>query len=118
MFYFERFINHDKAEKQAISLRPVISAKIELLQKLKNFPIGELTFLQDACDEVIRTRQVLKWTYAYGFYCINANNKQKKERFEFWQTDLEKFCEELHKMVEKPLDVYLDPNILDRSPFY
>jgi len=31
---------------------------------------------------------------------------------------LEKFCEELHKTVEKPLDPYLDPNILDRSPFY
>lgn len=31
MFYFERFNNHDKAEKQATGLRPVIEAKIELL---------------------------------------------------------------------------------------
>ena len=40
------------------------------------------------------------------------------EAFEFWQTDLEKYCDTLHKMVEMPLYVYLDPNIIDRSPFY
>ena len=28
MFYFERFNNHDKAEKHARTLRPVIKAKI------------------------------------------------------------------------------------------
>jgi cysteine synthase len=28
MFYFERFNNHDKAEKHARTLRPVIRAKI------------------------------------------------------------------------------------------
>jgi len=61
---------------------------------------------------------VLKWTYAYGYYCASKAQKQKKEQFEFWQTDLEKYCETLHKMVETPLDVFLDPNIVDRSPFY
>jgi ariadne-1 len=29
MHYFERFNNHDKAEKHAIGLKPVISSKIE-----------------------------------------------------------------------------------------
>lgn len=40
------------------------------------------------------------------------------EQFEFWQTDLEKYCDTLHKMVEQPLDAFLDPHITDRSPFY
>lgn len=31
---------------------------------------------------------------------------------------LEKFCEHLHELIEKPLDPFLDPNIVDRSPFY
>ena len=38
--------------------------------------------------------------------------------FEFSQEGLEKYCEHLHGMVEKPLDTYLDPNIFDKSPFY
>ena len=38
--------------------------------------------------------------------------------FEFTQENLEKFCEHLHGILEKPLDVFLDPNIIDKSPFY
>ena len=38
--------------------------------------------------------------------------------FESWQTDLEKYCDALHEMVEKNLDEFMDPKITDRSPFY
>jgi len=31
MFYFERFNNHEKSEKHARNLKPVIKSKIELL---------------------------------------------------------------------------------------
>lgn len=31
MFYFERYINHEKAQKQAKALKPVIQQKIALL---------------------------------------------------------------------------------------
>jgi hypothetical protein len=75
--------------------------------------------LKDACAELIKTHAVLKWTYAYGYYCIDKKkNKNKMETFEYQQTDLERFCDTLHKMVESPLDVYLDPNILEKSKFY
>ena len=30
---------------------------------------------------------------------------------------LEEACELLHEQIEKPLDPFLDPNIVDRSPF-
>ena len=30
---------------------------------------------------------------------------------------LEEACELLHEQIEKPLDPFLDPNIIDRSPF-
>ena len=30
---------------------------------------------------------------------------------------LEVACELLHEQIEKPLDPFLDPNIIDRSPF-
>ena len=49
----------------------------------------------------------------------NSTTKQTdKFQFEFWQTDLEKFCDALHGMVERNLDEFLDPNIADRTPFY
>ena len=68
--------------------------------------------------EVIKWRNVLKWTYVYAYYCISDKNKPKKNQFEFWQTDLEKYCNTVHMLCEKPLDPFLDPNNLDRSPFY
>jgi ariadne-1 len=118
MFYFERYENHEKSSKFAQKLLPQLKQKIELLHEIKSYPMGELTFLEEACKECIRCHNVLKWTYVYGYYCIDEKNKIRKESFEYSQTDLERFCDTLHKMVETPLDAYLDPNIIDRSPFY
>ncbi len=80
MFYFERFNNHDKAEKHARTLKPVIKSKIELLQQVKHYPIKELEFLEEAVEEVIQCRQVLKFTYVFGYY---LSNKKEKNLFEF-----------------------------------
>lgn len=56
MFYFERYNNHDKAEKHARNLKPVIKAKIGLLHEIKKYPPSELEFLEEAIDEVIKCR--------------------------------------------------------------
>lgn len=71
MFYFERYNNHDKAEKHARNLKPIIKAKIELLHDIKKYPLSELEFLEEAINEVIRCRQVLKYTYVFGYYLVN-----------------------------------------------
>ena len=42
----------------------------------------------------------------------------KKNLFQQWQSDLEKYCDHLHGLVEKDLDQYMDPNITDRTPFF
>ena len=76
MFYFERYNNHDKSEKHARALRPIIKSKIELLHAVKKYPMSELEFLQMAVDEVIKCRQVLKWTYVFAFYLLDAKEKQ------------------------------------------
>lgn len=31
---------------------------------------------------------------------------------------LEEACDLMHEQIEKPLDPFLDPNIIDRSDFY
>ena len=80
IFYFERFNNHEKAEKHARQLKPVIKTKIELLHDIKKYPMNEIEFLDEAINEVIRCRQVLKYTYVYGFYQLNPN---EKSLFEF-----------------------------------
>lgn len=39
MFYYERYMNHEKSEKYAIMLRPVLIDKIEMLHSIKQYPI-------------------------------------------------------------------------------
>lgn len=34
------------------------------------------------------------------------------------QENLEKNCDYLHELIEKPLDPFLDPNIVERTAFY
>jgi len=114
MFYFERFNNHDKAEKHARGLKSVIENKIVMLNQIKHFPLAELEFLREAVDEVIKCRQVLKYTYVYGYY---LKSMKAKNLFEFMQQDLEKNTEYLHELIEKPLDPFLNEET-NRSPFY
>ncbi len=44
--------------------------------------VADMDFLPKALQSVIANRNVLKWTYAYGYY---LKNPQHKERFEYTQ---------------------------------
>lgn len=92
-----------------------MKTKIELLQNVKHYPLAELEFLEEAINEVIRCRQVLKYTYVYGYF---LQNNKEQSLFEFLQENLEKNCDYLHELIEKPLDPYLDENITDKRAFY
>ena len=76
IFYFERYDNHNKAEKLARELRPVINSKIKMLHDLKQYPVNELEFLRTAVSETMKCRQVLKYTYCFG-YLANMNLQQR-----------------------------------------
>jgi ariadne-1 len=115
MFYFERYNNHNRSEKHAKKLLPKIDQKVEQLHDVKSYPLAELEFLKQGLQEVIRCRQVLKWTYAYGFY---LKDLKMKDLFEFQQENLEKNCDYLHELAEKDLDLFMDMNTLDKAPFY
>ena len=86
-----------------------------MLHTMKKYPIAELQFLDEAISEIIRCRQVLKFTYVYGFYLID---QKEVALFQYLQEQLEKNCDFLHELIEKPLDPYLDEKDLDRSKFY
>ena len=81
MFYFERYNNHHKAEGLARKLMPVMQSKMQLLHELKHYPQMELSFLHNALSEIIKCRQVLKYTYVYAYYNPKMN-KQSKNLFE------------------------------------
>ena len=81
MFYFERYNNHERAQKHAKNLRPVIEGKIEMLNRIKSYPMNELEFMVEAVEEVIKCRHVLKWTYAFG-YCLDESKVAEKNLFE------------------------------------
>jgi len=40
--------------------------------------------LENGCDTVIQCRDVLKWTYAYGYYYSATLDVCKKNLFESW----------------------------------
>lgn len=80
-----------------------------------NYPPNEIEFLETSLNVVVRCRQVLKYSYVYGYYNTAMD---RKSLFEHQQTLLEEACELLHEQIEKPLDPFIDPNIPDRSPFY
>jgi ariadne-1 len=87
MFFFERYSNHNKAGDHAREMEPKIKILIDKLINEKCYPIAELMFMEEALEEVIRCRKVLKWTYAFGFY---LKDEKEKALFEDSQEQLEK----------------------------
>ena len=60
-----------------------------MLHEIKHYPDAELKFLSNACLTVIKWRNVLKWTYAYGYYLDKDVPEAKrdlshKNMFEHW----------------------------------
>jgi ariadne-1 len=87
MFYYERYNNHANAGEHAKEMQPKIKILIEKLNSEKCYPIAELGFLEEALQEVVRCRKVLKWTYAYAFY---LQDEKEKALLETAQEMLEK----------------------------
>ena len=115
MFYFERYNNHHKAQKLALAQLPEAEAKMQRLHDLKQYPIGEVEFLKEGALQVIHCRRALKSSYVFGYYLEPG---PEKTLFEHLQEKLEENTEHLHELSEKKLDVFLDPNLIDRAPFY
>jgi ariadne-1 len=100
LHYFSRFDNHAKAVKFAEKTLVQTEVRMRELQDLKGVGFMDVQFLLNAVTTVISCRHVLQWTYAYGFY---LKDSPSKALFETYQEQLEKFCEHLHELAEKPL---------------
>lgn len=102
MFYFERFMNHDRGMKLTVREEKDIDGKVQILHDRHSFEIIELQFLYDALKQVCACRRVLKWTYVYGYYLETAG--AEKNLFEHLQKNLEEKTDLLHEMLEKDLE--------------
>mmetsp|Transcript_50405 Transcript_50405/g.113323 ORF Transcript_50405/g.113323 Transcript_50405/m.113323 type:complete len:546 (-) Transcript_50405:161-1798(-) len=102
MFYFERFMDHDRGMKLTEKEEKDIEGKVQTLHDKYGFEIIELQFLYDALRQVRACRRVLKWTYVYGYYLEETG--PEKNLFEHLQKNLEEKTDCLHEMLEKDFD--------------
>ena len=65
----------------------------------------DVQFLQQATEQVISCRQVLKYTYVFGYYLPDG---KEKTLFEHLQEQLERSTETLSEMSELPLAKVLE----------
>lgn len=106
LHYFTRFDNHAKAVKFAERTLSQTENRMKELQDLKGVGFMDVQFLLNAVKTVISCRGVLQWTYAYGYYL--PDESKDKSLYETYQEQLEKFCEHLHELSEKPLEELKD----------
>lgn len=110
MFYFERFMDHDRGMKLTTKEEQDIEGKVQTLHDKHGFEIIELQFLYDALRQVRACRRVLKWTYVYGYY-LEGTSETEKNLFEYLQRNLEEKTDSLHEMLEKDFDqIFFNPS--------
>lgn len=97
VFYFDRFMNHQKSQELGTKLKLQIKNHEERFRNLKQIPYEELTFMTNAVETIINSRRTLKNTYVFGFYMIKCN---ERELFEHNQFLLDRDTDRLHGMME------------------
>ncbi|XP_076122101.1 ankyrin repeat and IBR domain-containing protein 1 [Alosa pseudoharengus] len=103
MHYYTRFKNHEHSYQLEQRLLKTAKDKMEQLSKVLSARQGEApdtTFIEDAVQELLKTRRILKCSYPYGFFLEPKSTK--KEIFELMQTDLEMVTEDLAQKVNRP----------------
>lgn len=108
MFYFSRYMNHQKSAtlaKKAIDEEDANEEIVKSLNSKFGLSVTDLQFVSIALRQIVDCRRVLKWTYVYGFYLTEIDNQhiKSKELFEYLQRNLEELTDTLHEYMEKDL---------------
>ena len=91
--------------------REDIGEKINILITLKNMPILEMKFVNEAIDTTIKGKKLLKNTYIFGYY---MKDNEKKDYFEHEQGILQYWTEELHRhLIDEQLsEIIVEDNFI------
>jgi len=96
IFFYSRYQNH----QQSIELEDKLMGKAEKLMhdlSEKGMSWIDVQFIKNATKTLMDARQMLKYTYVYGFYLPKSVNRSL---FELLQTDLEDKVERLSGLLE------------------
>ena len=106
--YYERWENNGRSKGKALEdFDKVKTEHIKLLGVIQgNTKEHEYDFLIEAWQQIIECRQVLRWTYAYGYY-MPEDAVSKTHLFEFLQGHAEFSLERLHNCAESELQPFL-----------
>ncbi|XP_033731278.1 ankyrin repeat and IBR domain-containing protein 1-like, partial [Pecten maximus] len=100
--YYTRFKNHENSYKFEEPLTSSTKTKMMKLAEAVTDPAtanAETKFVEEAVEQLLKARRVLKCSYAYGYYLDGPG--YKKMVFEFMQTELEECGEILSQMVNR-----------------
>ncbi|CAF1191870.1 unnamed protein product [Adineta steineri] len=110
--YYSRFKNHENSYKLEEPLSKSAKEKCEIIIAKSSQPIpittandennieSQTKFIDDAVNELLRARRVLRCSYVYGYYLENSGHK--KMIFEFIQTEFEECTETLSQIIARP----------------
>ncbi|XWS14631.1 hypothetical protein CRYUN_Cryun35bG0025800 [Craigia yunnanensis] len=99
--------SHGLSRKRAI--KDLDNLKIEQTKKLSDIQkldVSQLNFLEDAWQQIIDCRQILRWTYAYRCFLPKWEHA-KIELLEFLQGQAESGLQRLHSWAERSLQQFL-----------
>eukprot|EP00898_Chlorokybus_atmophyticus_P002061 jgi/Chlat1/2856/Chrsp194S03011 len=107
LFYYHRYINHENSKKLDSKTRQNAEVKMAELQKsTATLTWGDVQFVGESTDELIKCRQVLQWTYVLAYSM--EEESPEKNLFCFLQQDLEQNTERLSGLLESDVVKLLD----------
>mmetsp|Transcript_7976 Transcript_7976/g.9120 ORF Transcript_7976/g.9120 Transcript_7976/m.9120 type:complete len:558 (-) Transcript_7976:1248-2921(-) len=101
LHYYQRYAQHQQAAQIAAKQRKEAENRMTKLQGQMGSGWIDVQFLDQAVQQVIESRKVLKYTYAFAYYLPDG---PKKVLFEHNQADLESYTEKLSELSEKPVE--------------
>lgn len=69
--------------------------------------LQDVEFVEQAALRTVECRNILKWTYAYGFFATWNNSDPTRALFEYHQAQLERTLDSLQEKVEKVVKMEL-----------
>ena len=86
LHYYERWLSHEDSRKIVYKKREDYEINYpRIFSDLTSLPASQLKFITEAWSQVVDCRRILKWTYAFSYYCMNNRDNPRVEFFEFKQ---------------------------------
>jgi len=105
-FHIKRYLNYKNSIYACKTIfERKLKEKVELLKNVKEFEKIDMRFILEAFNTIIDSKRTLKYTYIFGFF---LRNSEQRQFFEHLQGLLEYFTEHLHRLLlEDNLDFYI-----------